>query len=426
MNEVINNEYEISESIKDICYRSREAWFALANSSCDQRNVILKKLAEILNREKQIIFSANAQDLEEGQASGLNSAMLDRLTLNEKRLKALIESLDQVAALPDPLGLVLDKKVRPNGLEINKISVPIGVIALIFESRPNVTIDAAALAIKSGNSMILKGGKEALHSNQALAFCLREALKECKMPEDCVFLIPFKERSATLELLKQKDKVDLVIPRGGEGLIRFVTENSLIPVIKHYKGICHIFVDRDADLNKVIPVVVNAKCSRPGVCNALETLLVDEAIAHLILPRLLERLKREGVELRGCERTCEMDPSVKPATEEDWATEYLDKILSIRVVEGLQDAVEHIERYGSRHSEAILTENKITAARFIQNVDASAVFVNASTRFNDGFEFGLGAELGISTDKLHARGPMGLREMTTYKYVVLGSGQIRE
>ena len=420
------DEYEISETIKDICFRAREAWFALANSSCDQRNYILKKLALVLNREKQIIFSANAEDLEEGKKAGLSSAMLDRLTLNEKRLQSLIVSLDQVAELPDPLGIVLDKTVRPNGLEISRISVPIGVMALIFESRPNVTIDAAALAIKSGNAMILKGGKEALRSNQALAYCIREALKESKMPEDCVTLIPFKEREATLVLLKQKDKVDLVIPRGGEGLIRFVAENSLIPVIKHYKGLCHIFIDRDADLNKVIPIVVNAKCSRPGVCNALETLLVDAPVASRILPRLLERLKKEGVELRGCEKTCEMDPSVKTATEEDWATEYLEKILSIRIVDNLSEAMDHIERYGSRHSDAILTENKLTAARFIQNVDSAAVFVNASTRFNDGFEFGLGAELGISTDKLHARGPMGLREMTTYKYVVLGNGQIRE
>lgn len=419
-------EFEITESIKDTCYKARKSWFKLANLSLEARNNILKKLQEQLKLDFEVIISANKKDIENAEKENLNSALIDRLTLNEKRFNGIIESIEQIISLSDPLGIILDKTVRPNGLEISKISVPIGVIGLIFESRPNVTIEASALAIKSGNVIILKGGKESFNTNCALLYSITQTLNSLNLPVDLVSLIQFKERFATLELLKQKDTIDLIIPRGGEGLINFVLENSLIPVIKHYKGLCHTYIDKYADFNKTLPVIINAKVSRPATCNAMETLLVDKSIAGEILPRIIEKFKRENVELRGCLECLKIDPNLKPATEEDWETEYLDKILSIKIVDGLDKALEHIEKYGSRHSEAIMTENKINAAKFVQNVDAAAVFVNTSTRFNDGFEFGLGSELGISTDKIHARGPMGIREMTTYKYIVLGNGQIRQ
>ncbi|MBN2145038.1 MAG: glutamate-5-semialdehyde dehydrogenase [Candidatus Aureabacteria bacterium] len=418
--------YEITETIKSICFKARRAWFSLANLPLDKRNEILKLLAKKIQQEKPVILAANEKDLQLARKNKLTSAILDRLTLNDKRLESLLLSLEQIVALPDPLGVILDKTVRPNGLEISKISVPIGVIGMIYESRPNVTIDAAALTLKSGNAVILKGGKESFYTNRSLAFCICETLKELKLPEECVTLIPFKEREAVLELLKQKDKVDLIIPRGGEGLIEFVTNHSQIPVIKHYKGICHVFIDKEADFKKAIHISLNAKVQRPGVCNAMETLLVDREIARDILPALISEYKKENVLLKGCEAARKIDPTLEAATEQDWKTEYLDKILSIRIVDSVQGAIEHIELYGSRHSDSIITENKTTASKFIQNVDSSAVFVNASTRFNDGFEFGLGAEMGISTDKLHARGPMGLKELTTYKYVIIGKGHIRE
>ncbi|EKD26523.1 MAG: hypothetical protein ACD_79C01138G0003 [uncultured bacterium] len=420
------SEYEISEKIKDICYNARKAWFELSNLSREKKDNILRKLALQLKTDATMIFASNNTDIEKAREAGLSAALIDRLTLNQKQLDSLIESLTQVINLPDPVGITLEKNIRPNGLEVTKISVPIGVIALIFESRPNVTIEASALAIKSGNSIILKGGKEAYHTNSALSNSIAQALEKSGISKDAVTLIPFKERNATLELLKQKETVDLVIPRGGESLINFVTENSLIPVIKHYKGLCHTYIDKDADVKKAITISVNAKVQRPGVCNAMETLLVHSDIADYIMSELISKFKENNVILKGCEKTLEYDNSLVAATEEDWNTEYLDKILSIKIVDSLEEAIAHIEKYGSRHSEAIITENKITASKFIQNIDASAVFVNASTRFNDGFELGLGAELGISTDKLHARGPMGLREMTTYKYVILGNGHIRE
>jgi glutamate-5-semialdehyde dehydrogenase len=418
--------FEISETIKDYGFRSREARLVLANTSADLRNRVIRSIAEAMQKDRDIVLSANEKDLENGREAGLNAAMLDRLTLHEKRFAGILESLEQIIRLPDPLGRVLDQEARPNGLEITRVSVPIGVIGLIYESRPNVTVEAAALAIKSGNTIILKGGREAFLTNRALADCVRAALEANRLPADCVLLVPFKDRSATLELLKQDDTVDLIVPRGGEGLIRFVTENSRIPVIKHYKGLCHTYIDREADPEAALRIAVNAKVQRPGVCNAMETLLVHREIAPSILPRLLKEYREHGVTLRGCPETRRIDPAVEEASEEDWAAEYLDKILSIRVVAGVEDAAKHIERFGSRHSEAVITQNRQTAARFVQMVDAAAVFVNASTRFHDGFEFGLGAEMGISTDKLHCRGPMGLREMTTYKYVVIGKGQIRE
>lgn len=422
----IQDDFEMTEKIKTICFNARKAWFQLANLSNDQRNAIIRSFARQLEGDKEIIFAANRKDVEEALKNGLSEAMIDRLTINEKRFKDIITSLHQITELPDPLGIILDKIVRPNGLLISKISVPIGVIALIFESRPNVTIEAAALSIKSGNAMILRGGKEAYYTNGSLGFSIYEALKLNQLSENLVTLVPFKERSALSELLKQKDTVDLVIPRGGEGLINFVMEHSRIPVIKHYKGLCHTYIDKDADFKKAMEISINAKCQRPATCNAMETLLVHEEIAEGFLPELIAKFKEEGVLLKGCENTCKIDPGIEPATDMDWETEYLDKILSIKIVSSIEEAIDHIEKYGSRHSEAIITENKVTAAKFIQNIDASALFVNTSTRFNDGFEFGLGAELGISTDKLHARGPMGIREMTTYKYIVIGNGQIRK
>jgi len=421
-----NKDFEISEKIKDICFNAREAWFDLANLTCDKKNAVLERIAQQIKKDKEIIFAANKIDLESAKENGLSNAMIDRLTINETRIEGIVESILKIKELKDPVGVVLDKTIRPNKLEISRITVPIGVIALIYESRPNVTVEAAALAIKSGNAIILKGGKEAFHTNKSFEFSILESLKSLKIPSHCVSLVPFKERSATSSLLKQKDYIDLVIPRGGEGLINYVTENSLIPVLKHYKGLCHTFIDKDADFKKAVSISINAKVQRPGVCNAMETLLVDESIALAIIPSIIEEFKKNDVLVKGCEKTLQIVSTIEPATEEDWDMEYLDKIISIKIVDSLREAITHIEKHGSRHSEAIITENKLTAAQFIQNVDASAVFINASTRFNDGFEFGLGAELGISTDKLHARGPMGLREMTTYKYVVLGNGQIRK
>ncbi len=418
-------EFEIQERIKDLCFAAREAWFSLSNLPADKRNEILTCVAKKLEQEKQVIFAANQVDLEQGTKDGLSNALLDRLALNEKGFQGILESLKQIAALPDPLGILLENTTRPNGLQITKITVPIGVIGIVYESRPNVTVEAAAISIKSGNAVILKGGKEAFHSNTVLANCFTEVLDELKLPKGFVTLVPFKDRLATLELLKQTGKVDLIIPRGGSGLIEFVLENSRIPVIKHDKGLCHVFIDEEADFKKAIVISVNAKVSRPSVCNAMETLLVHDEISQALLPALIGALRKENVRLKGCEKCRAIDPSLEVATEEDWGTEYLDKILSIRIVNTLQEAIAHIEKYGSRHSDAIITENKKTAAKFIQQVDSSAVFVNASTRFNDGFEFGLGAEMGISTEKIHARGPMGLREMTTYKYIVLGNGHVR-
>jgi glutamate-5-semialdehyde dehydrogenase len=419
------DEFEIQERIKDLSFAAREAWFTLSNLSAEKRNEILTLVIKKLEQEKSLIFAANQTDLEQGKKDGLSEALLDRLALNEKRFQGILESLKQVISLPDPLGILLENTTRPNGLQIKKITVPIGVIGVIYESRPNVTVEAAALSIKSGNAVILKGGKEAFHSNTVLANCFIEVLNELKLPQGFVTLVPFKERLATLELLKQRDKIDLIIPRGGSGLIDFVLENSRIPVIKHDKGLCHVFIDEEADFKKAIAISLNAKVSRPSVCNAMETLLIHDDISQALLPELIGAFRKEGVLLKGCDKCRAIDSSLEIATEEDWSTEYLDKILSIKIVDNLQKAIAHIERYGSRHSDAIVTENKKTAAKFIQQVDSAAVFINASTRFNDGFEFGLGAEIGISTEKLHARGPMGLREMTTYKYIVLGTGHVR-
>jgi glutamate-5-semialdehyde dehydrogenase len=357
---------------------------------------------------------------------GLSAAQVDRLKLTPQRLEAAALGLRQVAALPDPVGRVLEGSVRPNGLKIRKVGVPLGVLLFLYESRPNVTVDAGGLAVKSGNALILRGGKEAIHSNTALVQVMRAGLRDCGLPVDSVQLVTLTDREIVGELLKLNEYIDLVIPRGGETLIRRVTEEATMPVLKHYRGNCHVYVHRAADLDMAERIIINAKCQRPGVCNAMESLLVDAEIAPTFLPHIGKVLREKNVEVRGCAQTRQFLPWATPATPEDYCAEYLELILSAKVVHGLEEAIAHINRHGSQHTDAIVTNDIDTALRFTEAVDSAAVIVNASTRFHDGFEFGLGAEIGISTDKFHARGPCGLQELTTYKYVVIGKGQIRE
>jgi glutamate-5-semialdehyde dehydrogenase len=410
---------------EDLARRARAASRALATVRGAQKNHWLHEVAAALLDRSDEILKANQQDITVGTDQGLPGAVLDRLQLGPQRLQAAAASVREVAALPDPIGRVLDSSVRPNGLQVLKVGVPLGVIFFIFESRPNVTVDAAALCIKSGNALILRGGKEAARSNAALCGVLRDCLAQSDLPRDAVQLVQTPDRSAVGELLRLNSYIDLVIPRGGESLIRRVASEATMPVLKHYKGNCHIYVDRAADLEMAERLLINAKCQRPGVCNAAESLLVHRDVAATFLPRAAAALRKQGVELRGCEETRRLLSDCRVATEEDFAAEYLDLILSIKVVEGLEVAIEHINRYGSQHSDAIVTGDLTAARRFTQAVDSAAVFVNASTRFHDGYEFGLGAEIGISTDKFHARGPCGLLELTSYKYVVLGDGQVR-
>jgi glutamate-5-semialdehyde dehydrogenase len=382
-------------------------------------------VASALIEQSAEILTANAKDLETAAGSGIAGAMLDRLRLNPKRLEEIAAGMRAVGALPDPIGRVLDSSVRPNGLEVSKVAVPLGVIFFIYESRPNVTLDAAALCVKSGNAIILRGGKEALCTNTALVALLRGCLEETGLPTDAVQIVETSDRAAVGHLLQLDNLIDLVIPRGGESLIRRVVAEARMPVLKHYRGNCHVYVDRAADLEMAARIVINAKCQRPGVCNAAESLLVHREVAGQFLPRVAGALRGQGVEIRGCEATRRLVPGVLPATEDDFAAEYLDLIISVRVVDDLGAAIEHINRFGSRHTEAIVTGDLAAARRFTAEVDAAAVMVNASTRFHDGFEFGLGAEIGISTDKFHARGPCGLVELTSHKYVVYGEGQVR-
>ena len=386
---------------------------------------IILRVADLLQERQRQIQTANRRDVDAAQTQGLTAAFIDRLTLSDKVFTSMIKGLQEVAALPDPVGAVTGMWVRPNGLKVGRQRIPLGVIGFIYESRPNVTVDAAALCLKSGNAVILKGGKEALHSNLVLTQVMQDALAEAAAPAAAVQVIPSVAREATLELLKQDDLVDLIIPRGGEGLIRFVAENSRIPVLKHYKGVCHIFVDASADLYMAEEVCFNAKVQRPGVCNAMETMLVNEGAAPEFLPRMCRRFRQAGVDLRGCPRTCALDPRVTPAQAEDWGAEFLDLILAVKVVPDLDAALDHIARYSSNHTEAIITRNYEQSQRFMNEVDSSVVLVNASTRFNDGGELGLGAEIGINTSKLHAFGPMSLEELTTTKFIVYGDGQIR-
>jgi glutamate-5-semialdehyde dehydrogenase len=406
--------------------RARAAARELATVPTARKDAWLRTAAAALEARTAELLAANARDLAAAEAGGLTKAQIDRLRLTPARIKAAADGMREVAALPDPVGRVLEGGVRPNGLRVLKVGVPLGVILFIYESRPNVTVDAAALAVKSGNALILRGGKEALHSNAALHRLLHDALREVGLPADAVQLVDTPDRAAVGHLLKLRELIDLVIPRGGEGLIERVCREAAMPVLKHYRGNCHVYVDRAADVAMATGIVVNAKCQRPGVCNAAESLLVHAAVAPTFLPAAAAALRERGVELRGCERTRALVPGVAPATEDDHAAEYLDLILSVKVVDSLEAAAEHIARYGSGHTEAIVTDDVRAAERFTALVDSAAVMVNASTRFNDGFELGLGAEIGISTDKLHARGPCGLRELTSYKYVVHGDGHVRE
>lgn len=405
--------------------RAQKASIDLARLTSRKKNAILEAMANELDARRNEIKAANLRDLEEGKKAGLAPAMLDRLELTDDRFASMVKGIHDVIALKDPVGDVISTWVRPNGLEIKKVRVPIGVIGIIYESRPNVTVDAAVLCFKSSNATILRGGKEAVHSNRALALAIQEGGEKKGLPPDAIQLVQTTNRAAVKELVQMEGLVDLVIPRGGEGLIRAVVEDARVPVIKHHKGICHIFVDKSADLDKAVDIVDNAKTQRPGVCNAVETVLVHHEIAEEFLPMLANRLISRNVEIRGDETTRNHIPEAVPATEADWGEEYLDLILAVKVVSDIDDAVLHINRYGSRHSDAILCQDEKTSKKFLREVDSSTVYVNASTRFTDGNEFGLGAEIGISTDKLHARGPMGLEELTTYKFHVLGTGQTR-
>ena len=416
---------DIPEMVQCMAQEARGAARRLGTLSRGVKDRVILRVAELIEERRAQIQTANRQDVEAARAQGYPAALVDRLTLSDKVCASMIKGLQEVAALPDPVGAVTGMWVRPNGLKVGRQRIPLGVIGFIYESRPNVTVDAAALCLKSGNAVILKGGKEALHSNLALAQAMQDALSEAGAPQAAVQVIPSVAREATLELLKQDELVDLIIPRGGEGLIRFVAEHSRIPVLKHYKGVCHIFVDESADLDMAEAVCFNAKVQRPGVCIAMETLLVHEAAAPEFLPRMFARFRKANVELRGCPRTREIDDRVVPAQAEDWGAEFLDLILAVQVVPTLDAALEHIARYSSNHTEAIITRDYARAQRFLQEVDSSVVLVNASTRFNDGGELGLGAEIGINTSKLHAFGPMGLEELTTTKFIVYGDGQIR-
>lgn len=411
-------------SSKQIAQQAKKAALQLQTATTVQKNQALLLMAEQLLSQQQQILSANQRDLAQAQQQNLSKALLDRLLLNEPRIQAMAEGLRTIANLPDPVGEIIEQSTRPNGLFIQKVRVPIGVIAIIYEARPNVTVDVAGLCLKTSNAAILRGGREAMHSNRALANCLLSALNQTDLPKHSIQLITSTEHEDVQQLVQLPEYVDLVIPRGGERLINAIMQTSYVPVIKHYKGLCHTYVDAEADLNMALAICENAKCQRPGVCNAMETLLVHEKIAADFLPQLAAVMQQRHVELRGDRQTQAIIP-VNPANEQDWDSEYLELILAIKIVNSVTEAVEHINEHGSHHSDAIISNDPAAQQQFLANVDSATVYVNASTRFTDGAEFGLGAEIGISTDKLHARGPMGLKELTTYKYLIHGSGQIR-
>ncbi len=417
---------EITQQIAAMAKSVSQASKRLVNIPTDVKNRALVESAVQIDKNRYVLQKANQKDLDIAREKGISTAMIDRLTLSDKVLDQICQSLKDIAALPDPVGEIVNMWKRPNGLMIGKMRIPLGVVGIIYEARPNVTVDAAALCLKSGNAVLLRGGSEAIHSNLALADLLARVCLETGLPEHSVQLIDITDRTAVLEMLKQEAFIDLIIPRGGESLIRFVVENSRIPVIKHYKGVCHIYVDQGADQQTAEQICVNAKTQRPGVCNAMETLLIHEAEAGRLLPGIAAALQKEGVEIRGCPTTLKYISDALPATEADWDTEYLDLILSVKVVGSMDEAIEHIHTYGSLHTESIITTDYHRAQRFLQEAPSSTVMVNASTRFSDGFEFGLGAEIGISTTKLHAYGPMGLEDLTTTKYIVYGQGQVRK
>lgn len=413
------------EDILSMGRKARQAAQRMAVAGSAVKGRVLERMAEALVENQAAIAEANDKDLTESRERGLSGAKLDRLRISEKVLAEMVGGLREVAALPDPVGEITGMWTRPNGLRVGRMRIPLGVIGIIYESRPNVTVDAAALCIKAGNSVLLRGGSEAFHSNMCLASILRSCLSENGLPEDVVQLVGTTDRAAVTDLLKLEEYIDVMIPRGGEELIRFVCEHARMPVLKHYKGVCHVYVDESADLDMAEKICLNAKVQRPGVCNAMETLLVHEGVAKDFLPRMAEAFRREGVELRGCPEARRLIPGCLEAAEEDWYAEYLDLILAIRVVPHMEDAIAHMATYGSQHTEAIVTRDFHRAHRFIQEVQSSLVLVNASTRFNDGFQLGLGAEIGISTSRLHAFGPMGVEELTTTKFIAFGDGQVR-
>ena len=416
---------QITNLITGIAQKARDASRILAKVASSPKDKTLISMSDAILVEQGFIIEENKKDIEDSKAKGFRESFLDRLTLTPSRIRSMAQGLKEVAALHDPVGEVVKMWRRPNGLLVGRMRIPLGVIGIIYEARPNVTADGAGLCIKSGNAVILRGGSESIRSNMAICAILRDSLKKNDLPEDSIQTIPITDRDAIIEMLKLEDYIDVIIPRGGEGLIRFVSENSRIPVIKHYKGVCHIFIDESADPEMAERICINAKVQRPGVCNAMETLLVHENIAESFLPFIVKGFEEAGVEVRGCRRTREIIPRIKEATEDDWYTEYLDLILSIKVVKNLDEAISHIEEYGSMHTEAIVTQDYRNSQRFLNNVNSSTVLVNTSTRFSDGFELGLGAEIGISTSKLHAFGPMGVEELTTTKFIVYGDGQIR-
>jgi glutamate-5-semialdehyde dehydrogenase len=405
--------------------QARAASRLMAAADTRAKNKALLATAAAIEAQREELANANAKDLANGRAKGLDAAMLDRLELTPKRIDAMIEGLRQVAALADPIGEITDMRYMPTGIQVGRMRVPLGVIGIIYESRPNVTIEAASLCLKSGNATILRGGSEAIHSNMALAQCVRAGLREAELPETAVQVVETTDRAAVGELIAMPEFVDVIVPRGGKSLIERISKDARVPVIKHLDGICHVYIDDGADAVKAYNIAMNAKTHRYGVCNAMETLLVAQSMAGGILPQLREGYEDLGVELRGCERTCAVLPGISAATEDDWNTEYLAPILSIRIVDGLEDAIAHINRYSSQHTDSIVTEDYTRGRRFLREVDSSSVMINASTRFADGFEYGLGAEIGISTDKIHARGPVGLEGLTSQKYVVLGDGHVR-
>ncbi len=416
---------DIAGYMAEVGEQARAAASLVARSTTAVRNQALQAMAEALDAARGELAMANGKDLEKGRENGLDPAMLDRLELTPARIDTMIEGLRQVAALPDPIGQITDMAYRPSGIQVGRMRVPLGVIGIIYESRPNVTVEAASLCLKSGNATILRGGSEAIHSNQAIAGCIARGLADAGLPEQAVQVIKTTDRAAVGELITMPQYVDVIVPRGGKGLIERISQEARVPVIKHLDGICHVYIDRDADAEKALKVAVNAKTHRYGTCNTMETLLVDLAVAAEMLPALADAFSAKGVELRGCERTRQVLPDLIAATEADWGEEYLAPILAIKVVDGLDSAIAHINRYSSQHTDSIITENYTRARRFLTEVDSSSVMVNASTRFADGFEYGLGAEIGISTDKIHARGPVGLEGLTSQKYVVFGDGHIR-
>ena len=416
---------DIKKYMQTVGVAARAASRQMAAADTKTKNQALIHIAAAILREKSVLLAANKQDVDAAKANGLDAAMLDRLTLTEKSITSMAEGLQQIAALADPIGEMSNFKYRPSGIQIGQMRVPLGVIGIIYEARPNVTIDAAGLCIKSGNACILRGGSEAIHCNQALAMLVHEGLEKAGLPKNAVQVVETTDRQAVGELITMKDYVDVIVPRGGKGLIERISNDARIPVIKHLDGNCHVYIDDEADFDKALRIVENSKTQRLGTCNTAESLLVARSVAISMLPKLAKMLTQHGIEIRGCAETCALVKQAKPATDEDYYTEYLAATISCKVVDGLDEAIAHINQYSSQHTESIVTENYTKARRFLREVDSSSVMVNASTRFADGFEYGLGAEIGISTDKLHARGPVGLEGLTTLKYIVLGDGQVR-